>query len=239
VKTFCLFLFALPVFPQALDTGKRIFESQCALCHGQDGSGGRGPSLRKAKLKRAPDDDALKKAIADGLPPEMPGAWQLHPREVDATASYVRSLGKLAVEEILGVPAAGEAVFNKTGCANCHIVNGQGTARGPELSAVGSRRNARHLREAIVTPDSFVPDDFLLVEITDVSGRTVRGVKVNEDLFSIQLTLPGGNHQSYQKQSLKSLKRLTGKSTMPAFPNLPAADLDNLIAYLASLKGAE
>ena len=97
---------SLSALPQSLDTGKRIFESQCALCHGQDGSGGRGPSLRKAKLKKTPDDAALKKAIADGLPPEMPGAWQLHPREVDATAAYVRSLGKLIVEEIPGIPAA-------------------------------------------------------------------------------------------------------------------------------------
>ena len=36
---------SLSAFPQSLDTGKRIFESQCALCHGQDGSGGRGPML--------------------------------------------------------------------------------------------------------------------------------------------------------------------------------------------------
>lgn len=240
MKPLTLFLIALlPAFPQALDTGKRIFESQCALCHGPDGSGGRGPSLRKAKLKKAPDDTALKKVIEDGISPEMPGAWQLHPREVEATAAYVRSLGRLVVEEINGVPAAGEEVFNKTGCANCHIVNGKGRANGPELSAIGSRRNSKHLRESILTPNSFLPEDFLLVEVTDGTGRTVKGVKANEDLFSIQLALPNGRYQSFQKSSLKNIKRLTGQSTMPAFDKLAAADLDNLVAYLASLKGAE
>jgi cytochrome c oxidase cbb3-type subunit 3 len=239
MKALFFLLAILPAFPQSLDTGKRIFESQCALCHGQDGSGGRGPSLRKAKLKKTPDDEALKKAIADGLPPEMPGAWQLHPREVDATAAYVRSLGKLVVEEIPGIPAAGEEIFNKTGCANCHIVNGKGNARGPELSAIGARRNAKHLRESILTPNSFLPEDFLLVELTDAAGRTVKGVKANEDVFTIQLALPNGRHASFDKATLKNLKRLTGQSTMPAFSNIPAADLDNLIAFLASLKGAE
>jgi putative heme-binding domain-containing protein len=239
MKALWVLLLALPVFTQDLATGKRIFESQCALCHGPDGSGGRGPTLRKAKLRKAPDDDALKKAIADGLPPEMPGAWQLHPREVDATAAYVRSLGKIAIEELPGLPAAGEALFAKTGCANCHIVNGKGNARGPELSAIGARRNAKHLRESILTPNAFLPDDFLQVEVTDAAGRTVRGVKANEDLFAIQLTLPNGRHVSFDKATLKSLKRLTGQSTMPEFDKLPAADLDNLVAYLASLRGAE
>lgn len=239
MKALWILLLALPAFPQDLATGKRIFESQCALCHGPDGSGGRGPSLRKATLKKAADDEALKKAIADGLPPEMPGAWQLHPREVDATAAYVRSLGKVVVEEITGIPAAGEAVFNKTGCANCHIVNGKGRANGPELSAIGARRNAKHLRESILTPNSFLPEDFLLVEITDAAGKTVKDVKANEDVFTIQLALPNGRYASFDKATLKSLKRLTGQSTMPAFTNIPAADLDNLVAYLASLKGAE
>ena len=63
----CL-LAALALPAQSLETGRRIFDSQCALCHGADGSGGRGPSLRKARLKKAPDDAALKKVIADGLP---------------------------------------------------------------------------------------------------------------------------------------------------------------------------
>ena len=34
--------------------GRKIFESQCALCHGQTGGGGRGPSLSRAKLARRP-----------------------------------------------------------------------------------------------------------------------------------------------------------------------------------------
>ncbi|MBI2684701.1 MAG: c-type cytochrome [Acidobacteria bacterium] len=241
-----LFLTALPVLAQGphdavadLSIGKRVFESQCALCHGADGSGGRGPSLRKAKLKNAPDDEALRKAISEGLPPEMPGAWQLSVREVASVAGYVRSLGKIAVEEVPGDSVRGKALFTERGCSGCHIVNGQGNGAGPELSAIGARRSAAHLRESIVRPSATVPDDFLLVEITDGGGHTIKGVKANEDLFTIQIALPGGRYQSFSKSTIKKLTRLTGQSTMPAFDKLPANDLDNLVAYLASLRGAE
>ena len=222
-----------------LNIGKKIFESQCALCHGPDGSGGKGPSLRKAKLKKAADDEALRKAIADGIEPEMPGAWQLSVREVASVAGYVRSLGKIKIEEISGVPAVGEKLFVKNGCGNCHIVKGEGNGRGPELTAIGAKRNAKHLRESIVNPSAEVPVGFLIVEVTDKAGKKTRGVKVNEDLFTIQLALSSGKHQSFEKAAVKELKRLPGQSTMPAFDKLPAADLDDLIAYLASLRGTE
>jgi mono/diheme cytochrome c family protein len=77
--------------PPDLDSGGKIFESQCALCHGQTGTGGRGPSLNHPKLEKAPDDDALRKVISGGIDPEMPGAWQLTAREAASVAVYVQS----------------------------------------------------------------------------------------------------------------------------------------------------
>src|SRR5580658_2370977 len=88
--------------------GKKIFESQCALCHGQTGTGGRGPSLNRAKLAHAPTDDDLGKVIANGIEPEMPGAWQLSPREISSVAQYVRSLGAIPPEILPGDPSRGE-----------------------------------------------------------------------------------------------------------------------------------
>lgn len=246
VRALIFALFALPAFTQGahdavadLAIGKRIFESQCALCHAPDGSGGRGPNLRKAQLKKAPDDVALRKAIADGLPPEMPGAWQLSVREVASVAGYVRSMGRVRVEELSGNATRGQELFRANGCANCHIVNGQGQGNGPDLSAIGARRNARHLRESILAPAAFLPDGYQQIEVIDAFGRTFRGVKANEDLFTLQLSVPGGRFLSFEKATLKKLTRLNGQSSMPAFDKLPAADLDDLIAYLASLRGTE
>jgi len=38
--------------------------------------------------------------IATGIPPEMPGAWQLNPREVMSVAAYVVSLGAIPPESL-------------------------------------------------------------------------------------------------------------------------------------------
>src|SRR5258708_6368028 len=86
--------------------GRKIFESQCALCHGQTGGGGRGPALNRPKLEKAPDDEALRKLIAQGSG-DMPGAWQLHPDELRGVAAYVRSLGTPPQEALAGDAARG------------------------------------------------------------------------------------------------------------------------------------
>ena len=68
---------------------------------------------------------------------------------------------------------------------------------------------------------------------------TIRGVKANEDLFTLQIVTAPGNFRSFAKNSVRKVTRLTGQSPMPAFDKLPPADLDNLVAYLASLRGNE
>src|SRR5204862_4742915 len=137
-----------------------IFESQCALCHGQDGKGGRGPSLANPRLKKAPDEDALRVVIKNGIAgTEMPGAWQLHPREVESVAAYVRSLGTVAIEALPGNTDRGAELYRATGCASCHVVEGQGSGFGPELSEIGARRSAAYLREALVKPAAAAPDN--------------------------------------------------------------------------------
>src|SRR3954470_20213001 len=105
--------------------GRKIFESQCALCHGQTGGGGRGPSLARPKLAKAPDEAALRRVISDGIPPEMPGAWQLNPQEVSNVAAYVLSLGPLPPETLPGDSARGGRVYDSQGCSACHMVGGK------------------------------------------------------------------------------------------------------------------
>ena len=93
--------------------GRLIFESQCALCHGQTGAGGRGPALNRPKLDRAPDDDALRTLIAEGRG-DMPGAailWEAKDeKEVrEAVASLpIAKAGMLELSVILPLePYAG------------------------------------------------------------------------------------------------------------------------------------
>jgi cytochrome c oxidase cbb3-type subunit III len=218
--------------------GKKIFESQCALCHGQTGTGGRGPSLNRAKLAKAPDDEALWKVITNGIEPEMPGAWQLNIREVYSVGQYVRSLGAIPPEMLPGNPSAGERIFQSKGCAGCHVVAGKGAGYGPELTDIGTRRNGAHLRQAILKPATLLPEGFLYVTALTQTGATVRGIRVNEDSFNIQMKDASGQFHSFAKSELKEVKRLRGETPMPAYEgSLSAAELDDLVAYLASLKG--
>jgi cytochrome c oxidase cbb3-type subunit III len=221
-----------------LDGGRKIFESQCALCHGQTGGGGRGPALNRPKLNRAPDDESLRKLISDGIDPEMPGAWQLHPREVASVASYVRSLGAVPPEAVPGDPARGAAVYDARKCAACHMIGGKGEGFGPELTEIGARRSAAYLRGTILQPAASLPERFLYAVVTTTTNQTVRGIRINEDSFTIQLKDAGGKFHSFRKASLKELRRLDGQTPMPSYQGqLSAAEVDDLVSYLASLKG--
>lgn len=224
--------------PPDLAVGKKIFESQCALCHGQTGTGGRGPGLNRPKLIKAPDDDALRKVISDGIDPEMPGAWQLSKREVASVAVYVRSLGTVPPERLAGDVARGARIYESKGCPGCHIAGGRGQGIGPELSDIGARRNGAYLRKTLLKPADSLPEDFLYVAAVTSAGETVHGIRVNEDSFTIQLKDARGRFHSFRKAELKELRRLKQETPMPSFErSLSAAELDDIVAYLASLRG--
>src|SRR2546430_11636094 len=106
----------LPNSRAELARGEKLFEHNCALCHGPKGEGGRGPLLAQAKLNRAPDDAALVKVIENGIGgTEMPGAGAMSEREGRQTAAYVRSLGKIAVRPLAGHPADRAAIQSREG----------------------------------------------------------------------------------------------------------------------------
>jgi cytochrome c oxidase cbb3-type subunit 3 len=167
----------------------------------------------------------------------MPGAWQLSPREVKSLAAYVRSLGSIPLEPLPGDPSRGQRLFKTKACDTCHMIHGEGSSFGPELTGIGAKRSAAFLRESLVAPEAVVPDEFLLVELVTGSGATIRGVRMNEDTFSIQLKDASGEFHSYRKSVLKDIRKLRGKSPMPSYEGaLNPEEMNDLIAYLAGLR---
>src|SRR5512143_3913535 len=169
--------------------GKKLFIAHCALCHGIGGTGGRGPALNRPELRSASTDQALFQIIQNGIDEtEMPGAWQLTDREIKQVAGYVKSLGRTAIVKLPGDPFKGKQYYDtKGGCSACHIAAGRGGNMGPDLSNIGARRSAAYLREALLDPSAAVPDGFMVVSVTTRDGKKVRGVRSNEDSFTIQL----------------------------------------------------
>ena len=150
--------------------GKRLFEQHCALCHGIDGKGGRGPALNRLHLPHAPDDPALKAVIADGIPPNMPEGWYLNDEDVANLAAFVRSLSKISSDQVVGDGKRGALIYAKSACSSCHIMNGAGVGYGPDLTGIGDRRSAAFLLKTISKPAAELPEGFLLLKVTTSFG---------------------------------------------------------------------
>ena len=218
--------------------GQGLFDQHCALCHGIGGTGGRGPSLTRPTLVRAADEAALKKVIEEGIPPEMPGTWLLDEAAVADLAAYVRTLGKVAPVSLPGDAARGAQLYQANRCASCHTITGQGSSYGPDLSEIGARRSAAYLEESLRKPAAALPEGFMLMKVRPASGRPVEGVRLTETNFSVHLRDAAGRTHSFTTAQLAGVERLRGQTTMPAYDrSLTPAQIEDLVAYLASLRG--
>ncbi len=229
----------LPTSRADLERGKKLYQSNCSLCHGANGDGGRGAVLAGRKLARAADDAALLKVIEEGVRgTEMPGAWQLSAGEARQVAAFVRTLGRVSSKPVPGDPTHGADLYARNNCAACHTIRGQGGSTGPDLSDAGLRRNPGYLRTSLTDPEAEAPRSYQWVSLRTPAGDAITGTRLNEDSFSIQIRDPSGNVHSFWKHEISDLKKDRGKSTMPSYKQLSSADLDDLVAYLSSLKEA-
>ena len=237
----------------AATTGEALFQTHCAPCHGPKGDGGRGSNLAVRDLPRAPDDAALAGIITLGIPgTQMPGT-RMTAEENRQLVGYVRSLGRGAPVAAAGDRADGERLFwSKGNCGQCHTVGPRGGHMGPDLTDIGTRRSPAHLRTSLLEPEAelpgtfavyrrviFMPDNFLQVRAVTRDGRTITGVRLNEDAFSIQIRDYSDRFYSFDKSELKELQKDWGKSPMPSFRGVfTDVELRDLIAYLSGLRGA-
>ena len=241
----------LPYSAAELERGQRLYQAHCGRCHGVLGLGGEGPGLAVNRLPRAPDHASVLEVIRNGIPGTgMPGLRStiLPDEEAALVAAHVMSLRETRVVEIPGDPESGRRIFETTGvCYTCHIVEGRGVGIGPELTGIGMRRGPEYLRASLVDPAAELPvfrsgarsgfARYLPMRAVTRDGRVYEGMRVNEDAFTVQLTTGTGSVVSLRKADLAELERRFGHSLMPTTAHLSGEDIDNLIAYLASLGG--
>ena len=223
--------------------GRRQFESRCGACHGQDATGnteGGGPDLTTGRFRHASTDAGLFGVIREGIRgtsmlginPDAPDqiVWQI--------VTYLNSLSPAnAAVDLPGSPATGRQIFAGTGdCARCHMVSGQGGRLGPDLSHVAERRDANELRTDVVDPDTEVDPRWWTMVVTREDGSVIRGLRNHEDSFSMRIMDEQENLRSFSKSAIRAYERIKD-STMPGYAqSLTTEELDDLVAYLVTLR---
>ncbi len=179
--------------------------------------------------------------IRRGVPgTDMPGRnygdtaiWQL--------VAYVRSLDAGGARtEVAGDPVAGARIFHEQeDCTQCHVVRGEGGRRAPDLSDIGWRRSPDHLRRSIIEPNAEVPPRWWGVRLVDRNGTVVAGWRLDEDTYSIRLLDTDDRLRAFEKTELESFERLETSPMWSYDGSLSDQELDDLVAYLYSLRGDE
>ncbi|HZS51009.1 MAG TPA: c-type cytochrome [Bryobacterales bacterium] len=216
-----------------------LFHRACAVCHGLNGNGGRGPDLVSGRWSHGSTDADLARVITNGVPgTDMPAFGQrFNQEEITKLVAFVRSLsaggGNL---KITGNAERGQEIYwGKGACSSCHMVNGQGGTLGPELSRIGAQRSPASLKESIVSPSAAIVTGYQTVKVTQ-GGRTITGIRKNEDNYSIQV-FDGNEYHSFDKSKIDRLEE-PPESLMPA-SNLSASEVDDLVAYLDTLRAPQ
>jgi len=234
--------------PTAITQGAVLFRQECVFCHGVGARGGmRGPDLTTGSWTHGGSDADLADTIKDGVPGTAMPPHNLKTDEIWQIVAYLRTLEQ-PIAPATGDLKRGETLFfGAARCSSCHIVNGRGGRIGPELSTVGSARSRAYLVESIREPGKQLTQNrmfgdssnlrFDAVTVVTSVGRSIVGVPMNEDTYTLQMLDINERLYSFDKKTLKSLKH-ENRSLMPAYDaaRLAPTDLDDVIAYLQSLR---
>jgi cytochrome c oxidase cbb3-type subunit III len=224
---------------QAISNGAAMFRNRCAGCHGPDAHGYLGPDLT-GFWEAGGTDGRMFDIVRRGVPgTEMIAAdpQRVLDKDIWQVLAYLRTLGAAPAAAPTGDAANGERVF-RTNCNGCHMVNGRGGQLGPDLSRIGSARPRAGLVAKIRATNAFIRPGYESVTLVTRQGDKIRGIRKNEDEFSIQIMDTRERLQGYLKSTLTELT-LDKQSLMPVYgpDRLNDRDLDDLVRYLTSLRG--
>ncbi len=223
---------------QRLADGKATFRSNCAFCHGLTGAGGRGPALNLGRFLHGSTDEDITSVIRSGVPGTTMPSFEFEHDELANLIAYVRSFSASgsSTAVVPGDPVNGRKIYERSGCAGCHRIEGEGSVFGPDLTRIGAGRSSDYIRESIVNPSADIPDDYAGVTVVTNSGERITGVRINEDTFSVQLRDASQKFQMLQKGEVRQVIA-EKQSLMPPYSSLSSDDLQNLLAYLNTLRG--
>jgi putative heme-binding domain-containing protein len=222
-----------------IDAGSRVYNRQCASCHGPNGDQVSGIDLRRQQFRRASSDEDLARVITTGAAGGAMPPFALQPAELTGIVAFIRAGFDLTARPVrVGSASRGrEVVAGKGGCMSCHRINGVGSRVAPDLSDIALARNVEALHRSLTDPNSGMMPINRPVRITMKDGRTISGRRLNEDTYTVQLIDDKERLHSLAKSDMRSYQVDT-KSPMPPFAGkLTDAEIADVIAYLLTLRG--
>ena len=225
----------------AISNGRAMFRNRCAGCHGPDARGYLGPDLT-AVWATGTTDDHIFDIVRRGVPgTEMTPAdpQRVADRDIWQVLAYLRTMSAVSTAPATGDAANGERLF-RANCSSCHIANGRGGQLGPDLSRIGSARPRAGLLSKLRGRSEVIRPGYEPVTLVTRQGERIRGVKKNEDEFSIQIMDTRERLLGFLKANLTELA-MEQQSLMPVYgpDRLNDRDLDDLLQYLSGLRGTD
>jgi cytochrome c oxidase cbb3-type subunit 3 len=226
----------------AADRGRAIYKTNCAVCHAEDATGGRGPDLiRSALVRHDKNGNLIGPLVTTGRVDKGMPAFQFSDTQIsDLAAFFVAQLELFDLHTRFGpypndIPAerlatgsveAGKAYFNGPGkCNTCHSPTG-------DLAGVAKKYNPPDLEVRFLYPGG-AP---LTAEITDASGKKFEGTVQLDDDFSIGITDRDGWYHSWPKSAVKVELHDPIAAHEALLEKYTDADMHNIFTYLETLK---
>jgi len=224
-----------------IETGARLYSGQCALCHGPNGDQVADVNLRRGQFRRASSDEELRRIISVGIPGTGMPPFKFQPAELDGIIAFIRAgFDPSGVAVKVGDATRGQTLFaGKGACATCHRVNGIGPRVAPDLSDIGAVRTPATLHRSLVEPsEAMLPINRPLRVVTR-DGKTIRGRRLNEDTFTVQLIDEQERLVSLTKADLREYWLGIDSTMPPATKTLTGDEIADVISYLLSLRGVQ
>lgn len=139
-----------------------------------------------------------------------------------------------------GDPVAGKTIFldaQRTKCATCHQVDGQGGNVGPDLSKIGGKFDRIHLIESLLHPSAQIVEGYQPSQLLTVDGVTLSGVIKEETDTDFVLLDSSGKRTTMLREDIELIRAGTA-SIMPdgLADALSEEEFTDLIAYLETLR---
>lgn len=141
-----------------LFSGAQVWQNLCANCHGLDGALVPGVDLGHGVFRQSYSDAQLVGIILRGIPgTAMPANPTMSEQQAQLVVDYLRSRAINNDTALVGDAMRGRALYEEPGyCASCHMINGEGSPLGPDLSRIGQLRSAAQLTVELRNPNAVI-----------------------------------------------------------------------------------